>query len=573
MNTVDYGIDLGNHRSYIAKADGDETVVIPNRTDNKEFLTSAVYINENGTVFVGDRAKNKICNDPKNGYMEFKSKLGSDYVYNFEASQKEMNPIDLSAEILKKLRRTVKATQKKDLKAAVITVPDDFTSVQTKATRDAARLAGFKKVFLLRDSIAAARAYGFEDSKDTEIWMIYDFGEDFSVSLVMQYRGKIFKINSHADSDIGGKFIDSDIVNRIFSPAVVDKWGIADFNLDDEKYLKQAGELKKAARNAKIDLSSCENVRVEIENFYITEVGDAFDFEYDMTRRQLDDVMEPYVDCTIDHCRNALKEINIDDSNVSKIILVGGSTLSPYVHERLAGEFDVPLEFSIDPKTVVVRGAARFAGTINYVDNSKFVKMYLDELERKFETQKKRYSNMIKDDNAKDNSEIQYLLDQIISEDIVKDIEDSIRVSKTDDYSWSGLFDKVNELEDILDNIDLISNNEVLLNQFSKKDTSSRGIKAVVAKKNMAFDVDKLREIRSHNKKKENPENDLPDDKVEMDDSSSVIYVSSVNSDKFHLPSCSHAKRIKDSNRITFSSRKEAIDSGRLPCGVCSVND
>ena len=94
--TIDYGIDLGTTTSSIAKVDGNGTMVIPNTLDNKNFVSSAVYIKKNGTIFVGDKAKKKIATDPKNGYAEFKLKMGSDYIYDFEATGKQMTPVELS---------------------------------------------------------------------------------------------------------------------------------------------------------------------------------------------------------------------------------------------------------------------------------------------------------------------------------------------------------------------------------------------------------------------------------------------------------------------------------------------
>ena len=187
--TIDYGIDLGTTTSSIAKVDGNGTMVIPNTLDNKNFVSSAVYIKKNGTIFVGDKAKKKIATDPKNGYAEFKLKMGSDYIYDFEATGKQMTPVELSAEILKNLRQTVMEKHQKDLKAAVITVPADFTAPQTKATTEAAKLAGFEKVILLQEPTAAAMAYGFGSSDDNEVWLIYDLGGGtFDVSVMKKNK-------------------------------------------------------------------------------------------------------------------------------------------------------------------------------------------------------------------------------------------------------------------------------------------------------------------------------------------------------------------------------------------------
>ncbi len=366
--TIDYGIDLGTTTSSIAKVDGNGTIVIPNKLDNKNFVSSAVYINKKGKKFIGDKAKNKIATDPKNGFAEFKLKMGSEHVYEFEATGTKMTPMELSAEILQNLRQTVKEKYQKDLKAAVITVPADFNAPQTKATTEAAKLAGFEEVVLLQEPTAAAMAYGFDASSENEIWLIYDFGGGtFDVSIMKKDKEQIVNINNQGDGYLGGKLIDWDIVDKIFVPAVIeDIGGMNDFNRANKEYIKEFAKLKKAAENAKTELSNDSTTEVEVENFTITSDGEMHDFEYDMTREELDEIMKPYVDRTINHCKKALEEVNLTFTDVTKIILVGGSTLSPYIHERLTEEFNIPLEYSIDPTTVVARGAAIFAGQKGY---------------------------------------------------------------------------------------------------------------------------------------------------------------------------------------------------------------
>ena len=370
--TIDYGIDLGTTTSSVAKVDGNGTMVIPNTLDNKNFVSSSVYVKKNGTVFVGDKAKKKISTDPNNGAAEFKLKMGSDHVYTFAAAGKQMTPVELSAEILKNLRQTVMEKHQKDLKAAVITVPADFTTPQTKATTEAAKLAGFEKVLLLQEPTAAAMAYGFGNtSEDNEIWLIYDLGGGtFDVSIMKKNQEEIVNINNQGDAYLGGKLIDWDIVDKIFVSAVVEETGLSDFNRDNQKYIKAFAKLKTAAENAKVDLSNFDIAEIDVENLVISSDGDYYDFEYEMTRQELAEIMKPYVDRTINHCHEALEEVNLNVSDVTKIILVGGSTLSPYIHQRLEEEFHIPLEYSIDPTTVVARGAAIYASTKTYVDNT-----------------------------------------------------------------------------------------------------------------------------------------------------------------------------------------------------------
>ncbi len=365
--TIDYGIHLGISKGFIAKAEGNGTIVIPNKLDNKNFVSSAVYINDKGKKFIGDKAKNKIATDPKNGFTEFKLNMGSEHVYEFEATGIKMTPVELSAEILQNLRQTVKEKYQKDLRAAVITVPSDFNAPQTKATTEAAKLAGFEQVVLLQEPVAAAMAYGFDASDENETLLIYDFGESsFDVSVVKKYGDDIMNINSVTDGYLGGKLIDWDIVDKIFVPAVIeDIEGMNDFNRANVIYIKEFARLKRAAEKAKIELSNENLTEIEIENFTITSDGELHDFEYDMNREELDEVMKPYVERTITHARNALGDVGLNSGDVTGIILAGASTLSPYIHERLKEEFNIAPYYSVDPQTVIVRGAAVFASQKN----------------------------------------------------------------------------------------------------------------------------------------------------------------------------------------------------------------
>ena len=276
---IDYGIDLGTTTSSIAKVDGSGTTIIPNKTDNKNFVNSAVYIKKNGTIFIGDKAKNKIATDPKNGYSEFKLRMGSDHVYEFEKSGLKMTPVELSAEILKNLRQTAYEKCQKDLKAAVITVPADFTTPQTKATKDAEELAGFEQVILLQEPKAATIAYGLDKLDKDEIWLVYDFDEStFDVSIIQKVNEEINIINNQGDTYLGGKLIDWDIVEKIFVPLIVDETGLSDFNRNNPKYLKGFEKLKRAAELAKTEISHYGRAEIEIENLIFMENGDVYDF-------------------------------------------------------------------------------------------------------------------------------------------------------------------------------------------------------------------------------------------------------------------------------------------------------
>ena len=427
-NTIGFGIDLGTTNSCIAKFEGNDTIVVPNKKDNKNHIASAVYIKKNGTILVGDKARNKIMTNPKNGYAEFKLRMGSDYVYEFEASGRQMTSIELSAEILKNLTENVKQRYQKNLKSAAITVPADFPTLMNQATVEAAKLAGLNDVILMQEPVAAAMAYGFGDSHDNETWMIYDFGEStFDISILKNYSGKIKNINNQGDAYLGGKLIDWDIVDKVFVPAVIDEFGLSDFNRNNPNYIKLFAKLKRAAENAKIDLSKYDTAEVEIENFIITEDGDVFDFEYNMTRADLEKVMEPYFDRTINHCKKALDDIGLSVGDINKIVLVGGSTLSPYIHERLTEEFNIPLEYSIDPTTVVARGAAIFAGNKKISKNNDSTEIPIEKEKNKYDVHESTPANELIIDKSTPTEKIRNFKKEIVldSNIVLSDGEES----------------------------------------------------------------------------------------------------------------------------------------------------
>ena len=363
-STVDFAIDLGTSDSVIAYFNGKGSQIIKNHLTGEDHTPSAVFIDDSGEIHIGKTAKDAVIKNPANAVSEFKLNMGFPIPFHFEDANKRMFPEQLSAELLKDLKKSIFRQTGQNVEEIVITVPANSNPLKTRATKEAAELAGFEQVILLQEPTAAAMAYGFDSSNENEIWLIYDFGGGtFDVSIMQKDAEGINNINNQGDAYLGGKLIDWAIVDEIFVPAIVDETGLSDFNRNNPKYLKEFAKLKSAAELAKTEISNFGSAEIEIENFRLMENGEPYDFEYDMEKEELDGVMKPFVDRTINHCKKALEDIDLTIDDVTKIILVGGSTLSPYIHERLTEEFNIPLEFSIDPTTVVARGAAIFAGT------------------------------------------------------------------------------------------------------------------------------------------------------------------------------------------------------------------
>ncbi len=363
--TIDYGIDLGTTNSAIAVLDGGDVEVVKNN-DSLEYTPSAVWLDKGNAMVVGRAAKERLDSDEANAFSEFKLQMGREREYCFARNGQVMKPEDLSAEVLKSLLADVRRRRSEDLQAAVITVPADFDLPQTAATQRAAQLAGLTFSPLLQEPVAAAQAYGFQSQSDKVFWLVYDFGGGTFDAAVIQVRdGEIQVINHGGEIPLGGKLIDWQIVDQLLIPAVAKAHHLSDFRRGNKRWTSAIAKLKLAAEEAKIRLSRDESVEIS-EFLGLDDGGQPMMFEYELHRGDVEALAEPYILRTINICKRVLAEKRLGSGNIEKLLLVGGPTLMPYLRERLADPKDglgIPLEFSIDPITVVACGAAIFAGT------------------------------------------------------------------------------------------------------------------------------------------------------------------------------------------------------------------
>ncbi|NJP97225.1 Hsp70 family protein [Nonomuraea sp. FMUSA5-5] len=366
-DTIDFGIDLGTTNSAIAVAEHDDVTVIKNN-DGWDITPSAVWLPKPDLVHVGRRAKERVETDPENAAAEFKLEMGlADARKSFAKAGVRLTPQQLSAEVLKSLRADAAHHTGAPPDAAVITVPAAFTLNQNKATTDAAMLAGFTTACpLVQEPTAAAFAYGFNDADDRAYWMVFDFGGGtFDAAVVSKHDGDLRVLNHAGDPYLGGKLIDWALVERILVPAVSRELGLSDFRRDNPRWLANFAKLKAAAEEAKIHLSRYERADITVD--LVGEDGGIEAFEYALSRGELDSTAEPFYARAINLCRRALEESSLGPADVDRLLLVGGVTLSPGLRERLADPrhgLGIELDLSLDPTTVVARGAAIFAGTL-----------------------------------------------------------------------------------------------------------------------------------------------------------------------------------------------------------------
>ena len=360
---INYGIDLGTTTSIIAHCEGNDTPVVPNLISGRNYTPSAVAIDEEGLIDVGEAAKRLSLSDESNAAAEFKLDMGMNRKYHFEKANMDLLPEQLSAEVLKELKNSVLDQLGQEITSAVITVPADFGLIKVNATRKAAELAGFKDTPIIMEPVAAAYSYSnYLDEDGT--WMMYDLGGGtFDVSIVKLENDEFKNLSHSGDERLGGNLIDWDIVEKIFAKKIREDLHIEDFYRNEVKYRKVFAKLKGAAEDCKKHLSNADKVKMFVENLLVHD-DEIYDFKYTLTRDELEEIMIPYIKRTINHCNDALKKARLTPDKIDYIMLVGGSTLSPIVREKIEETFNIPLKYDIDPVTVVAKGAALYAGTI-----------------------------------------------------------------------------------------------------------------------------------------------------------------------------------------------------------------
>ena len=363
--TIDFGIDLGTTNSEIACMEKGEVRVFKNYK-REEFTPSVVRIDEKGTIRVGRKAYERLVDDPDNTVGEFKRLMGTQQGKEFTLSNRTLSPEELSAEVLKDLKITAKKNllEEDEISCAVITVPCNFEIVQCEATQRAAKIAGIKYAPLLQEPIAASIAYGFLEKMPKGYWIVFDLGGGtFDVAIMQAKGGRLTVVDHFGDNHLGGKDFDWKIVESIIHPVLAKEYNLPGLGRTAE-YKALNGALKAAAEDAKIELSQIEHTEITLDLEKSKDKdGNGININIPIKRAQLISLIEPYIDKTIGLFEKVLKNQGLSSSDISQLILVGGPTQIPYVRERLKAAFDIPIEYKIDPITVVAQGAAIFAAS------------------------------------------------------------------------------------------------------------------------------------------------------------------------------------------------------------------
>lgn len=370
---IDFGIDLGTTNSAIAKMENGKPMIVT--TGRADIIPSCVAIQNGGRILVGDRAKTIFAQEKEkelrdgtkpNSFIEFKREMSNPFTYHSTNLGRDITPEELSAEVLKTLKSFV-TTEK--LNSIVVTVPAKFNIAQKQATINAGKLAGFELVVLLEEPVAACLAYNMEAQQKKGTWLVFDFGGGtFDAALVKKDDdGMIRIVDTGGDNELGGKDLDLAIVDKLILPYLYANYNLSSFKSDKRKSEFLRSVIKRFAEEAKLELSFQQST-----DLLKTYPGDMdlkdddgkdlclnIDFNQDILHNLLEHIHQRAIDLAL----KVIERNNLNKRDLDAIILVGGPTLSPVFQKMIKSQISEKIDTSINPMTIVAKGAALFAST------------------------------------------------------------------------------------------------------------------------------------------------------------------------------------------------------------------
>ena len=348
------GIDLGTTNSCVAVMEGGKPTVIAN-TEGARTTPSVVAFTKTGERLVGEPAKRQAVTNAEKTISSIKRDMGTDNGRTIDG--KKYSPQQISAMILQKLKADAESYLGEKVTEAVITVPAYFNDAQRQATKDAGKIAGLEVKRIINEPTAAALAYGLDNEKEQKI-MVYDLGGGtFDVSIIEIGDGVIEVLATNGDTHLGGDDFDNKIIN----------WMLAEFkakegvDLSGDKMAMQ--RLKEAAEKAKKELSSATTTNITLP--FITATADGpKHFDMDLTRAKFDELTHDLVERTAIPVQNALKDAGLTSADLSKVLLVGGSTRIPAVQEKVRQLTGHEPNKSLNPDECVAIGASIQGGKL-----------------------------------------------------------------------------------------------------------------------------------------------------------------------------------------------------------------
>jgi len=361
------GIDLGTTNSLVAFMQGETPVVIPGE-DGSNLVPSVVALDANNQPIIGNAARSYLIETPERAVYSIKRLMGRGIediqeelklfpfrvaedlqpgeVLRIQLGDKTSTPPEISALILRQLKRNAERYFGAPVTKAVITVPAYFNDAQRQATKDAGRIAGLDVLRLVNEPTAASLAYGL-DKKQNGIVAVYDLGGGtFDISILKLHDGIFEVIATNGDTHLGG----DDIDNLLITIALDDIRG--DLGLDLRRHAEAVQAIRKAVIDAKIALSSQSSVKLDIE------LPENKRYQREITRQQFEQLIQPIIDRTVGPCKQALKDANLKPEQIDEAVLVGGSTRIPKVRTLVKELFHREPHTDLNPDEVVALGAA-----------------------------------------------------------------------------------------------------------------------------------------------------------------------------------------------------------------------
>ena len=348
------GIDLGTTNSCVAVMEGGKPTVIANKEGSRT-TPSVVAFTKTGERLVGEPAKRQAVTNADKTIASSKRDMGTDRGRTIDG--KKYSPQQISAMILQKLKADAEDYLGEKVTEAVITVPAYFNDAQRQATKDAGRIAGLEVKRIINEPTAAALAYGLDNEKEQKI-MVYDLGGGtFDVSIIEIADGVIEVLSTNGDTHLGGDDFDQRVIN----------WMIKEFkakegvDLSNDKMALQ--RLKEAAEKAKKELSSATTTNINLPFITATAEGPKH-FDMDLTRAKFEELISDLVEKTAVPVRNAMKDAGLSNSDLDKVLLVGGSTRIPCVQDKVQQLTGHEPSKTLNPDECVAIGAGIQGGKL-----------------------------------------------------------------------------------------------------------------------------------------------------------------------------------------------------------------
>ena len=354
MNDIIIGIDLGTTNSEVALIKNGKVEVLEIKNGTQQ-LPSYVGFDDQGDLLIGETARNQYLLYPERTIKSVKRHMGEDT--QLLLADKQYSPQELSAMLLRHLKQVAEQSTGQTVKRAVITVPAFFSDAQRQATRDAGEIAGLIVERIINEPTAAALAYEVDNSQARTI-LVYDLGGGtFDVSVVKMENKVVEVLSSHGDNQLGGDDFDQKIIVHILQH-LEEKHG-----LDASSDARAMSRITRAAEDAKIALSAQPYYTIEEEHL-LEHQGNPVHLSLELAREEYEEMIEPFIDQTLQAVHTALDGAGLRVADMDEILLVGGSTKTPLVRDRLEQDLHLPVRLDVDPDLCVASGAAIQAGMI-----------------------------------------------------------------------------------------------------------------------------------------------------------------------------------------------------------------